>query len=112
MGTLLWARRKQGGRKHTTATMAANDEGNPELLTTNRLFVGNLAYRVSWHDLKDHFKTAGEVKYADVLRSSSDSRSKGCGIVEMATLEDAKRAMEELHGSDLHGRSIFIRGDR
>jgi len=87
-------------------------EGNPDDIDTNRLFVGNLHYRVAWQDLKSHFRSVGDVRYADVLRSGRDQRSKGCGIVEMESVEDAKRAVEELHGSELFGRPIFIRADR
>ena len=39
-------------------------------------------------DLKDVFRDAGEVVYADVMKND-DGRSKGCGIVEFATPEQA-----------------------
>ena len=51
-----------------------------------RIYVGNLSWQTTWQDLKDHFKQAGEVLYADVL-TSSDGRSRGCGVVEFATAD-------------------------
>jgi RNA recognition motif-containing protein len=45
-----------------------------------------LSWQTSWQELKDHFKQAGEVLYADVL-TSSDGRSRGCGVVEFATAD-------------------------
>ena len=32
-----------------------------------RIYVGNLSWQVSWQDLKDHMRQAGEVIYADVM---------------------------------------------
>jgi len=79
--------------------------------TVSRLYIGNLAYSTSWQRLKDHFKEAGNVVYADVFRDS-DGRSKGCGIVEFETPEDAAEAVKKLHDSKLDGRPIFVREDR
>lgn len=75
-----------------------------------RLYVGNLAYRTSWQDLKDHFKSCGNVVYADVMKMS-DGRSKGCGIVEMDTHQEAVRALS-MHDTELEGRPLTVREDR
>jgi hypothetical protein len=39
-------------------------------------------------------------------------RSKGCGIVEMSTIDEAARAVEMLSDTNLDGRNILIREDR
>jgi RNA recognition motif-containing protein len=75
-----------------------------------RVYVGNLAWRTSWQDLKDHFGVVGEVRFADVLRSGM--RSKGCGIVEYESASAAKAAIETLNHSMLDGRQVFVREDR
>jgi len=75
------------------------------------VFVGNLAWSVAWQDLKDVFKKVGEVVRADVW-TKKDGRSKGCGIVEFATAEDAARAISELHDVELEGRAMLVRADR
>jgi hypothetical protein len=54
-----------------------------------RIYVGNLSWQTTWQELKDHFKQAGEVLYADVL-TSGDGRSRGCGVVEFATADQVE----------------------
>lgn len=76
-----------------------------------RVYIGNLAWRVSWQDLKDHFRTVGEPTYAEVF-SDSNGRSKGCGVLEFKTNEEAEKAIKELTDSSLKGRKIFVREDR
>lgn len=78
-----------------------------------RVFVGNLAYSVSWQDLKDHMRQCGEVLHCDILREPNTTLgSKGCGIVEFASASSAKRAIHEMTESMLKGRAIFVREDR
>lgn len=77
-----------------------------------KLYVGELAWSVSWQDLKDHFKSVGEVIRADVATEEGGRRSKGFGFVEFYSAEDAQRAVEQLNGSVLKGRSIYVRAYR
>jgi RNA recognition motif-containing protein len=56
-------------------------------------------------------KRIGDVAYAEIFKDSSN-RSKGCGIVEFRSKEDALRAIEELNDSVLGSRKIFVREDR
>lgn len=79
--------------------------------TNTRVYVGNLSWSVSWRELKDHMKSVGDVIRADVL-TSYDGRSKGCGIVEFASAEEAQKAVDELNNTELMGRQIFVREDR
>ena len=44
-----------------------NDRQMPGDVESRRVWVGNLDYRVSWQDLKDHMRSAGEVVRAEVL---------------------------------------------
>jgi RNA recognition motif-containing protein len=77
-----------------------------------RVYVGNLSWDVQWQDLKDYFKSAGfSVRKADIIEDQS-GRSKGCGLVEFLTPDDADEAIERLNQSDLMGRQIFIRHDK
>lgn len=88
---------------------------------TCRVFVGNLAYKTTCDDLKDHFKKIGKVKKAEVYYDHSGKVSptivgrpvsKGCGVVEFEDEEDAKEAIRELAESELDGRNILVREDR
>lgn len=85
---------------------------NAHSVDGNRLYVGNLDYKTKWFDLKDHFRTAGEVVRADVAMEGDGVRSKGYGIVEFATAQDASNAIAQLNDSVLNGRQIFVREDR
>eukprot|EP00003_Mantamonas_plastica_P002935 TRINITY_DN1234_c0_g4_i2.p2 TRINITY_DN1234_c0_g4~~TRINITY_DN1234_c0_g4_i2.p2 ORF type:complete len:147 (-),score=13.22 TRINITY_DN1234_c0_g4_i2:71-511(-) len=71
------------------------------------VFVGNLAYSVNDAALQEHMSQAGEVVSAIVLRMGS--RSKGCGLVEYASAEDAENAQKTLTETELEGRNIFVR---
>ncbi|KAI1149718.1 hypothetical protein F4825DRAFT_39003 [Nemania diffusa] len=76
-----------------------------------RVYVGNLSYDVKWHHLKDFMRQAGEVLFADVLQLPN-GMSKGCGIVEYATREQAQTAVATLSNQNLMGRLVYVREDR
>ncbi|KAJ5898873.1 hypothetical protein N7495_003617 [Penicillium taxi] len=76
-----------------------------------RVYVGNLSYDVKWHHLKDFMRQAGEVLFADVLLLPN-GMSKGCGIVEYATRDQAQTAVNTLSNSMLMGRLVYVREDR
>ncbi|CDO54123.1 similar to Saccharomyces cerevisiae YNL004W HRB1 Poly(A+) RNA-binding protein [Geotrichum candidum] len=76
-----------------------------------RVYVGNLAYHIKWTQLKDFMRQAGNVVFADVL-TLSNGKSKGCGIVEYSTREEAQKAIDKLTNLDFDGREIFVREDR
>ncbi|EMF12930.1 RNA-binding domain-containing protein [Sphaerulina musiva SO2202] len=78
-----------------------------------RVYVGNLSYDVKWHHLKDHMRKDGtlDVIFADVLLLPN-GMSKGCGIVEYQTRDQAKIAIEQLSNTPLMGRLVYVREDR
>lgn len=90
---------------------ADHDNGIPSVLSSGRLYVGNLSWAVAWQDLKDYFKQCGNVLRADIM-TGSDGRSKGCGLVEFETVDEAMKAINTLNDTELKGRQIFVREDR
>lgn len=48
-----------------------------------RCFVGNLAWKTSWQDLKDKFREAGNVVYTNVMR---DDDGKGAEVTQFTLL--------------------------
>jgi len=80
---------------------------------SRRVFVGNLPYSASWQDLKDVMRAAGKVLHCDIIAQPGTAMgSKGCGLVEFSTAEEAQRAIAELHDTHMNGRPIFVREDR
>ena len=72
-----------------------------------KLYVGNLSYNTSEDDLNQLFAQYGEVRSVNVIKDKFSGRSKGFGFVEMATSEDAEKALAQ-NGSDFMGRNITV----
>ncbi|KAF5310869.1 hypothetical protein D9619_007686 [Psilocybe cf. subviscida] len=77
----------------------------------NQLYVGNLPYQAGWQDLKDLFRTAGNIIRADI-NIGADGRPKGSGTVVFETPKDAQQAITMYHGFDWYGRTLEVREDR
>ena len=73
-----------------------------------KLFVGNLSYGTTSQDLETHFRQIGETTSAQVITDRESGRSRGFGFVEMASNDDAQRAIRELDGKELQGRTINV----
>jgi len=73
-----------------------------------KLYVGNLAFSVTEDSLLDYFKAAGEVESARLITDRASGRSKGFGFVEMATEEDAQKAIEMFHQQSWEGRPLTV----
>jgi cold-inducible RNA-binding protein len=75
---------------------------------STKLFIGSLSWGVNDDMLQDFFATAGQVVSAKVITDRETNRSKGFGFVEMASEEEAKKAVDELNGKELDGRAISV----
>src|SRR4029453_16876784 len=73
-----------------------------------KLYVGNLPYTTAEQDLRDLFERAGQVESVTVMRDMAPGRARGFGFVEMATDEGAQKAINELHESQLGGRTLTV----
>lgn len=73
-----------------------------------RLFVGSLSYDVTQSQLEELFATVGKVESADLITDRATGNSKGFGFVEMSTDEEAEKAVKELSGKELAGRTIVV----
>jgi RNA recognition motif-containing protein len=73
-----------------------------------KLYVGGLSYNTTEATLKDTFAAVGTVETATIIMDKMTNRSKGFGFVEMATEEDAKKAIETLNGKELDGRTLTV----
>src|SRR4051812_10734409 len=75
---------------------------------SSRLYVGNLSYDTDTETLRQAFATAGEVTDAHVVTDRESGRSRGFGFVTMATPDQAKKAIEQMNGAVIDGRSIRV----
>lgn len=74
----------------------------------NKLYVGSLAYSVTDQHLHDLFAPHGSVISAKVIHDRYTGQSRGFGFVEMATSEEAQKAIAALNGTPYDGRSLVV----
>ena len=76
-------------------------------MATN-LFIGNLPWGMDSAKLQELFAQAGNVVSAKVVIDKYSGRSRGFGFVEMATEEDAKKAIAQFNGNAVDGRPLVV----
>jgi len=106
-----------GGEKKKTAqarngAQPSRPARKPERIevTSPRLYVGNLSFDATESDLFELFNGVGHVQNAEVVSYRHNQRSKGFAFVQMQTIEEAKRAVEELHDKEFLGRRLVVSG--
>jgi RNA recognition motif-containing protein len=78
-------------------------------MATTKLFVGNIPYATTDQELRELFSQAGgTVASVRVITDFDTGRSKGYAFVEMASVEEAQKAIEGLNGHKLAGRGIVV----
>lgn len=74
-----------------------------------KLYVGNLPFTAEESQLAALFAGDGrQVASARILIERETGRSRGFGFVEMATPEDAQKAIEALNGHEFMGRPLTV----
>ena len=73
-----------------------------------RLFVGGLSWDTTANDLRKVFGDIGEVVDAVIVTDRDTGDSRGFGFVTMSDRKTASKAMRELGGYELDGRSLRI----
>jgi len=86
----------------------SDEKGDPSC----KVYVGSLAYKTNWHTLKELFSQVGTVNYAKVLREDGPkgkgSWSRGAGLVEFSTPQEAALAIQTFNETELDGRTIMV----
>src|SRR2546423_10833389 len=82
----------------------------PIEVTSPRLYVGNLSFDATESDLFDLFAGVGHVQNAEVVSYKHNQRSKGFAFVQMQTVDEARRAVTELHDKEFLGRKLVVSG--
>jgi cold-inducible RNA-binding protein len=73
-----------------------------------KLFVGNLAFSIGENELKQLFEQKGDVESVTVMRDLATGRSRGFAFIEMSAEEAAQKAIEELNGFAVEGRTLTV----
>jgi RNA recognition motif-containing protein len=72
------------------------------------IFVGNLAYSATDHDLRQLFEQYGVVDKVNLITDRDTGRPRGFGFVEMPDSQAARAAIQGLQGKELGGRTITV----
>lgn len=74
-----------------------------------KLFVGNLSFQATEEDIHNWFVEAGVTPQSiTVVRDRFSGQPRGFGFVEIASDEEAVRAIETLNGKPLMGRNAVV----
>jgi RNA recognition motif-containing protein len=77
-------------------------------MAQQNLFIGSLAYATTDDSLREFFAAIGPVASARVVTDRDSGRSKGFGFVEFENEDDNQKAVEQLDGKELDGRTINV----
>src|ERR1700752_3313819 len=73
-----------------------------------KLFVGNLSFQATEEDLRELFQQASTVETVRIITDQFTGRPRGFGFVEMATKEEAVKAVEMLNGRLFRDRNLVV----
>lgn len=72
------------------------------------IFVGSLPFSTEEADLRAYFEEYGAVESVKIISDKFTGRSRGFGFVEMPSDDEALKAIEELNGGTLEGRTLVV----
>ncbi len=75
---------------------------------SKKLYVGNLSYDTTEATLTGLFGAVGQTVSVDVIMDRMSGRSRGFAFVEMAEDGAAEKAIGQLNGQEVDGRSIKV----
>lgn len=75
---------------------------------SRKLYVGNLPYSIGEGELQELFSKAGNVESVKVMRDMATGRARGFAFVEMATDEEAQKAIAQFNEYELGGRALAV----
>ncbi len=75
---------------------------------SKRVFVGGLAWATDEAGLRATFEAYGELEDLIVMIDRDTGRSRGFGFLTFADASAADKAIEEMNGKELDGRSLTV----
>ncbi len=73
-----------------------------------KLYVGNISYKTTEDELRELFSKCGEVLSVKIITDAHTGSPKGFGFVEMASEQDAQKAIAELNGTISADRTLTV----
>ena len=73
-----------------------------------KLYVGNLPFSAGEAELQELFAEAGAVDSVKIMRDMATGRARGFAFVEMATDDEAQKAIEKFHNYSFGGRNLTV----
>ena len=73
------------------------------------IYIGNLSYKVRENDLQGVMEEYGKVDSCRIVKDRETGKSRGFAFVEMADDSAATKAIEELNGAELDGRTMVVK---
>jgi RNA recognition motif-containing protein len=70
------------------------------------VYISNLSYERDRNGIKSMFSKFGIIKDIKIIVEPKTNQSRGMAFVEMATVEEAKKAIEGLQGKIVDGRTV------
>lgn len=108
------AEKSRADKPARSNTRVASEKRAPQQVEveTPRLYVGNLSYDASEHDIEELFKGIGSVKKVEIIYNRHTHKSKGYGFVQMLNMDEAARAVDVLHDQPFLGRNLIVNGSK
>jgi cold-inducible RNA-binding protein len=72
------------------------------------IFVGNLSFKTTEHDIRGLFERHGAVDRVNVVTDRDSGQPRGFAFVEMHDDSEGERAIAALNGTDVDGRTLNI----
>jgi RNA recognition motif-containing protein len=88
-------------------SLESSSERFQEKSVSKRIYVGNLSFQTTEHDLSMLFERIGRVESVNIITDRDTGRSKGFAFVEMSDA-DADKAIAQLNGTEVGGRTLTV----
>jgi len=74
----------------------------------NKLFVGNLSFKLAEPELEELFAQYGTVVSCSIPTDRDSGRKRGFAFIEMSSQAEAEAAIQGLNGRDVDGRQLSV----
>ena len=72
------------------------------------IYVKNIDQEITDEEFREMFEKYGDVTSASLAHDNETGKSRGFGFVNYIRHEDAQKAVEELHDSDVKGQKLYV----